>query len=529
MATIAIDEGPPTFTSHTGGTSTLIGTNMAGAMNLIVRADPDHPTNAGQEVAAPYYINDGNGTQRVNRTNLVSVNLQQTPNLESLWMLNPITYDQLHAVEIAYDLMNSQAHVGMFLHHCVPTGSFGVVNSWGSSTAKTATTLWQDVDDDVTDSVARGGTDYIVTTVLANSNQFTFDMPTVTAANRGREVIVRLWGYIAPGDALGNSIKVSLYNDTLLLAAAKHVDIYSDLGRYYMEAKFENLEISTTNLNSDFAVRIESFYDSTTGTTPEWRIYALDALLWISIDDSSTPPTDETGLWNGLKEFHATRSDAWQNAAWDTHFSSQSYALSGAAYGLTYRDAVLDVLRSAPEVMMYLDDHGEYAARILQAYADESSPVLIGVGHGNLLRIRRTNIYEERTARRLEISYANNVAHNGAGKDQSNPDLNMLTQSMTTEVAGGDEYAATIERPWLQAHDDMKTVADYEFDIWSNPVDALVISCTLELLSVEPGDVVAFDMPDIGYNARKFCVVGTDFDVDNEEVILTLYDIEFTL
>jgi hypothetical protein len=241
-----------------------------------------------------------------------------------------------------------------------------------------------------------------------------------------------------------------------------------------------------------------------------------------------------------------------------TYFTGQtpSYVLRLSVFDKTFAEGLLDIMSYMPEMYLYWS----YDSKLTLAkhVASLTSPTFQFTDDLNNWTAIELDEYLERAGDRIEVDgysvsiEAISIAAWNAGTEgwyatrdfQNNDEIKAAIPVKKRKATSDYSLPASpidktrmIERPWISrdtgaAPQDGDAILDNwvrnTLRVWASPIPVVRINTNHVALDVEIGDVVGATITSRGLDGENYIVAGKDFDFDTHEMLLTLYQMDFT-
>ena len=519
----AIDVGAPTYTSRAGVPPVITGTNLSTAMRLFLW--DDNFGGIAEEDAAIFFATPS-GIHAQTGVTLQTPTIDTAHGYLNLHMLNPLGYNNKPITQALLDYLFEQLHVGKGVVRMSPNGH-GTLDQWAASAFGSP---WGMIHEPMS---APDFSTYMKETTAGHTEDLVFP-PLPSNALRVSEAIVAFFGTMTKGpsgsdEGLGFGFQLkhgTLGNISRNLIADMYANGLDPDGKpYARKVKLERIDQLPGVFNASWLAVTAERGLAGPSPNPEWRVYALEMVVYYENNDPSYDIID-LGAHSSL----------------DTAFAA--HLLDFDLIDTTGYAGLLDILAHAPQLFYYIDYRGQLVPAAIGAYADAISPRALSTIDGTIIDVRRGPYrVDERYANAVELRWGIQIPHTSGGSATEDPtnqpsergDRKYLRGANGIPVAGWEDRKI-LDRHFIR-RDSNKDVAEAAakmyLHLWGEEdgedVEGLDISCPYACVDVEPGDVVTVTVPNLGLAARFFLCVEKTFDLENDRLNLTLYDVENTL
>ncbi len=528
-----IDVGAPTYTSRAGSPPTLTGTNFSTAMRLYLW--DDNFGGVGEEDGSIFFASP-TGIHGQTSLGLQSPSIDTAHGYSNLHILNPIGYSNKFVSQVLLDFLTEQLHVGHGVVRMSPVAD-GPTSDWGAFGAKYA-----QIDEPMTDPNALSNS---MTTSVANKEQDLLFPSLPSNVLRPVEAIVAFFGSMTKGpsgsdEGLGFGFQLqhpSLGNLSRKLIADMYANGTIDAKRVKLDRLAHNLP---GIFNAGWLAVTSERGAAGASPNPNWKVYALEMLVYY---EGSEPSYDiiDMGAHSALDSYFTTHplvNPAGGGGPWNLDFD---------VIDTTGYSALLDILAHAPEIFYYIDYRGQLVPKKVGAYADVATPRGLSTVDGSIIAVRRGPYrIDERYANAIELRWGVAIPHQASGTATADPVNEVIDRGARKVLIGaqGVPVASWEDRKAMDRHfiegrgaTPNKAVAEACAKIYLNmwgeengrEVMGLDLVCPYSCIDVEPGDVVALTIPSLGLAAQNYLCVEKTFDLDRNELNITVYDVEMTL
>jgi hypothetical protein len=506
---MAIDEGPPTLTSRVGATFTVA--NMATAVRAWLW-DQNYGGVADEDLAV--YFDALTGIHDQTPMKSASPTLDASHLALNLHILNPIGYKDQKLPDVLVDLIVQQAHAGHGKVRMHPTADAGV-NAWTPNigTAPHYTYVDEFVDDEGVEISS-----YLTTATVGAEERYSF--PTLPGnATSVIEAIVSFLGQVTKGPSgsdYGMAFEFKLGNLTFGdQSRIMFADMYANGTLTFAAVKLNDmLIVPSTEWASTFLSMKSARGTAGPSPNPNWYVRALEMAAYYAVNPADIMLVNATSF---------------------TSLSAASpYTLDfDIIEAKDYYEAALDILGHGPEYFLYLDYRGQLSMGKVKNYTTATpidiSDMITGVA-------KSPYKYRERSAHAIELRWGVQIPHSSGSTAAEDP-VNVvaergsrrLRRSSVAAAEAGWGDAKVVDRHFIRSATVAESCAAAQLEMWGDEPDAVDLYCTWRALEVEPGDVVTINRPELGFVNRKFSCVANPIDPDSDRVILTIYDVDFTL
>lgn len=473
-----IDEGAPGYTSRAFSVFTL--SNVVSEFRMhVVETD-------GDETDLDVWFNAPADFQNI--TDVRASVGSQTP--KNLHMGNAISYHDQPFNKVLYDMLTHQAHCGRLRYRMVPNATVG-----GTFTGTHAAIDELANEANLLDSITTTTPDAFIS----------LGVPSVPSnVTTVHEVIVRVWMAMTRNTDTGMALSVDLFSPgpitrTMLL------DCPTDGTPNFRQAKINATNLSAATWNADAIVNLIAKRGAAGGTpSPSWTVYAVEILAYCEVSDITL-----------VKSFSAL----------DAVYASD--LLDGSISSGTFRSAIMDILAHRPEAILYSDHEGALALyRCLDYSALTPTPIDISP---YVLDARRYKV-TEKTATAITCIRGVTVSNQASTTAEPDPYNDAGTNKLQRLAPGADpaQKYKELERPLIRSASLHKSMMDAYLELYSEDVRAAQVTCTMAAIGLDPTDIIQPNVEEIGIDAKYTCVDNT-LDLDEDVVLLTLYDLDYTL
>lgn len=494
-----IDEGQPGYTSYATATyTTFNGSNLSTAGRLLIRSDV-----TGEIIDEPIWYS---GTNIHDKTAVYSPNTSFVQG--ALQIVNPIGYHDKVPSQVLQDLLKHQAQVGRGIVRIFPSGD-GTPNQWTRSPASGGHY------DKVNENTRNPNANTLFTVTAGQQELLNHYNQCPSNLDRVREIRVNMWAMTSTGTDAGMNVKVEVYANAILQHTVPlYFCLPSDAALHFWSMKIEGLNIA----------RVDAQLMSAMITADRGYVGASPSPLWVL-------QTFDMDMYYETTDLELVDVSTFDDQ--DTYFSTQTvpYVLDGDLYGNTYkfRDAIMEALRHAPELFIYLSYDGKLSLGRIGPYSAEASPYLIGPAHGNFESLKAST-YDERLGNVVETKFHSTCGnHNAQAEAIEDPD-NLLNNKKWEDKNNDPDVEQPIvpERPLIRDKDLATVFTSNLMEMFGTVVDSVEVNMKWHALRVEVGQIVALDVPKKGFDEKKMLVVSRSFNLDSMSGSVLLYDLELT-
>jgi len=503
------------------------GSNFTGNMRHVWTDEGDGSKTEVSTTAGPFAIlNAGSDDQRdcFRYTRASGLDIPNDGRSYFGHVTAPISYQDVVPNVALYDLIVHQAKVDQLRLKCPPIADV-------SSSGWTHSYVW--IDDDVDDTGSKGGTTNSLT--LFPGSKFRVKMAVFPNAADLLDVTVRMWYVMGRGTDTGVGLDVTVYKDnTGTVIYNGRMGMISSGGGFnkrYGEVKFQAPAGGTSGV-SWIEVEIEAIRNAPGGAPGTAHIiYAMDAICFT--EHPYTNWVDQTTFMDvALQSYFFSQTLAYWFMG--SCYSDYTAAENSNEETKTFRDFMMSMLANAPELHIYNSYEGQLACKKLPAYSSVADPFIISAVNGRLHEISSIELYDERRVTSVSCKWGVRTYVWGA-PGVFDPDLDYLYRNHHKSIPSDRPAELEVQRRFIQENRVSNNNRDYRVErmldnmlhLWGGDITSAEIKCSIDCLQADIGSIVAIDEPKIGMDEKKFTVVGRDFDIDNEQVTMLLYDLEF--
>lgn len=343
------------------------------------------------------------------------------------------------------------------------------------------------------------------------------------------EIIVRTWCRMleyGTGDGLGIEITLKYGAtagvDSGTLIAAKDIWVATSGGNpyHYTEVVFPKLNLTKAQADS-IQVELKNVRGyAGAGASTQWFVATVQIDCFYKPSDFST--------WDPARY---TIADSYYTT---NYVTPASYLLDGDFSEMTIGDAVLQVLAHAPDLILAFNNNGELNLEIWPDYGDTASPYTYGPGEGglgpNFAGITRTfeNVGRWASERILKTGAETEVlTYPGVAEPSNTFYGDKYIEDFNRYRDSDRDIGVEVLRELIRDDDVALYLSANQNQIWETPIPAMEIEVDKRILRAQCCDVVALNVPELGYDNKKYVVVGMEIDLNEVSGTLTLFDRDF--
>ena len=505
---MAIDVGAPTFSSH--GSNNFYGTNFSTAMRFFFW--DDDTTGIADEDGAIQMVAPG-GIHGVTSFQITSPSLDTAHLRRNIHLLNPIGYNNKSVTQVLKDFLIEQMHVGHGIVRLNPSGD-GTTSQW---TPSTLGGKWARIDEPMDDPDLN---DYIFTVTAGGAQDLTF--PALPSnALWAIEALVAFYGAMTKGPSgsdEGLGFGFQMQHAIVGNLSRKLIgDMYAGGSINAQRVKLERIDQLPEVFNAGVLHVTAERGSAGASPNPKWYIYTLEMVVYYSINEAQYDVID-AGAFSAL------------DANYTTHL------MDFDLIDTTGYQALLDILAHAPQLFLYVDYTGKLRPGEIDAYSDWTTKRPLSTEDGSIQEVLRGPYwYDERAANLVEVKWGVKTPSSPTEDPTNQPgDVKYRRGASSIPVVGWEDIKP-LDRHFVRGSsnkDVAEAIAAHYLELWGKRrrgVRALDLALPYSSIDVEPGDVVAITVSNLGYSSTPFRCVEKSFDLDKGRILMTVYDVEDTL
>lgn len=445
--------------------------------------------------------------------NITLVDLAAVPSAPQrhLRMLNALSYHNQPINKVLKDIIVQQAHAGCGAQRNSPVADTGL-NQW---TPSGGGSRFSCVDDKI-EIVPAFGSDY-VSSVLPNATErWTLKAVPANATNV-QEAIAQFWmELLSGGTETGLAILARLgrggaaFSRDQLLESIPGASAGTAIE--LIDVKFDRLNQTPVQWNATSYLEVVSKVGAAGGAPLyTWLIYTAELLVYYEIGDISVV---NTAAFDAL----------------DATFST--YVLDFSLWEGKWGEIVLDVMQHEPTLQLHVDYLSRLTPTRMGKLGDAVSPIDIST---HVKAVRDHGWYTERKANVIAIKYD---ATWNASTDVSDPVVvypdrgqRRIRKPSSSMYSSRRYEPVEHDRPYIRTTALATDYIEKFFKVWGLEIEFVQLACHWGAAVVEPNleDEVVVTLHRQGIDtSRRWHCVGKDFDLDRDEVILTLFAVEYS-
>ena len=424
---------------------------------------------------------------------------------QTMFIVNPLGYDDLAPHSIIEDIIEHQAHVGLGRVRFKPTGD--ITTNW---TRSTGTGTWfGHVDEGTAQKQPTSG--YIYTTGKNIVQRFSYYNQSPANLSRAIELTIRMWCSLQEsGTAEGLGITAFLYGTSGQIGTwAKTAVVKHDGTNRYIELKWQNLDISKAELDTlEVELISRRYLDNTPNTN--MRVYAIDVdAVYETTDIDLVDSASFTAL------------DAYYIAA-------RSWYLRGDFFNTSFADAIMEILNHAP--YMYLAIANDATLRCLNIptnlqattpdhdfiYGDEVS------GYGALVERLK---WRERLATSTILNYGvqnGNQASPGSADATNNTGFSKMEYEGEPYLDVPEKNPTQRSRVWFNDSTIAELALSEEEVVFKEAIDSVIIETNwCALLLLEGDSIMGVTIPEENMDRVRYLVADVELNLDDLSAVIT--------